>query len=322
MSSQQHSAVIQAIGLPDNHAAMPNEAALDAIKNRVESLLTPAASSGPPPDVRVPPPELRAIGAPKRLNWKDLKSFPVLLADVRSVQREWEVDTSQNSFFLVANLDSGAANVIAPIDHGRRMPVRPPSRSGPPPDASEAGIASIDVVPYDLMKWYSPQQMQGRLAITAFDYDLITNTARVDVTGGPGGMPVPAQSLVARTQPATTGFDTAGHKVRWPAEIRKGEGAAVHVELKLPRERVALVESPAGTEPALAASLLMLQLDKSPVLTHFRAAVKQGNGFVTASFDVDLNGGYTRLLGTGDWMGYLVIGDSVIGPHPFSVSVP
>lgn len=327
MSSEQFPAVLEAIARPDNDISLPDETALHAIKKRVASIVVPPPSSGPPSRVRTPLPELRAISAPRHLNWHELKAFPVLVAEVRSNQRGWEVRTNQNRFFALSNLDSGAVDVIAPLDHGRRMPIRPASGSGEPPSPSNANLSLIGVLPYNLLRWFTPQQMQGRLAITAFDYDMITNVARTDVTGGPGGIPVPAQRLIARSQLERTSLaalsSTApSSELRWPAEIRKGEAATVQVDLQLPRERVALIESPAGTEPALAATLMMLQLDKSPLLMHVRAAAKQGDGFVRASFDVEFNGSYTREMGTGDWMGYLVVGDSVIGPQAFSVSVP
>lgn len=321
MNSEKLSAVLEAIARPDNDASLPDEASLRAIKMRVARIVSSAGMMAPPTSKPTPLPELRAIGAPRHLNWNGLKTFPVLLGEVRSNQREWEVQTNQNRFFLLSNLDSGAADVIAPIDHGRRMPVLDPSGSGTPPDESNAVLAIIGVLPYDLMRWFTPQQVQGRLAVTAFDYDMTTNTARVDVAGGPGHPPAPAQRVVARSLPSTPDVDAAAPAVRWPAEIRKGEGAAVHVELKMPRERVALIESP-GTEPALAATLMMLQLDKSPVMMHVRAAVKQANGAVTSAFDVEFNGSSTRLMGTGDWVGYVVVGDTVAGPYPFSVSVP
>jgi len=322
MSPDKLAAVIEAIARPDKDFAALTEAKIEALKDRLAILVTPAPSTGPPSSVRVPLPEVRAIGVPTSLNWNELTTFPLLLAEVRSIQREWEVHARQNRRFLVSNLDSGATDVIEPLQLGRRMPMLPASHSGSPPTASSAVLSSIGVLPYDLMRWYSPQQMQGRLAITFFDHDLVSNTVLVDVKGGPGKPPVSGGRLVVQPRPPKASLDAAGVKVQWPATIRNGQPALVQVELKLPRDKVALIEALPGAETSLATSLLMLRLDKSPVLMQVQVAVKPSQGFVATAFDVDLGGGSFAMLPAGDWLGYLIVGEAAIGPHRVSVPAP
>jgi hypothetical protein len=319
---------LEVLALPDDDFFGFDNAAATSLQARLAREAQPPPMSGPPTQASSPLPELRVISAPKDLDWGRRSAFPMLLAEIRSNRREWEVHAGQNRLLLMSNLDTGAVDPMAPLDAGRRMPVRPPSRSGEPPDEFDGSLSMIGVRPYDLLRWFSREQAQGRLAITVFEYDLISNTA---LTHGHGSSEPPPEALLSQaaariaSQPTAATSEAAGVTLLAPDIISASAPALLHAEVRLPRGRVAAFEAPRDADHPLllAASLMLVRLDKvTPVLLHLTApAVLDDSGVVNSAFELDLG----VLAGTtpaGDWLAYLLVGDTVTGPRPITVEAP
>jgi hypothetical protein len=324
MSPESSATVIRTLALPDEEFFALDDAATRALQTRVASLV-----QGPPqPGRRAPLPELRAIGAPPRVDWRRRTTCPVLLAEVRGNRREWEVHAAQNRVLIVSNLDTGAIDLVAPLDKGRRMPVLQPSRSGPPPNDFNAGLSLIGVRRYDLLDWFPRHFVEGRLAVTFLDYDLVSNTVVVDASStddapgagaslrGPGRMAV---------LPAPAHAGAPGVALRVPTTVA-GAPALLRAEVRLPRQRVTFIDAPPGASHplVLAASLLLVQLDRlQPVLLDLAApAAPAGAGNVEAAFTLDLRGALAGRATAGDWLVYLVLGDTVTGPQALKIELP
>jgi hypothetical protein len=320
--------VIRTLALPDADFFALDEAATLALQTRIAAL-----AQGPSrPGARAPLPELRAIGAPAQVDWSRRTTFPLLLAEARGNMREWEVHAMQNRALTVSNLDSGAVDVIAPLDKGRRMPILTPSRSGPPPDDFNAGLSSIGVRGYDLLHWFPRQFLEGRLAITFLDYDLVSNTVLVnasmvrrgtDATQNAGAsLRAPGRIAVLPVPPSAA---PGGVTLSVPPRI-VAEPARLRADVHLPRSRVTAIDrSPGANHPMLlAASLLLVQIDRlQPVVLHLAVpAAPGGGGNVDAAFTLDLRGALAGRAGSGAWLVYLVLGDTVTGPQPLNIELP
>jgi hypothetical protein len=252
----------------------------------------------------------------------------LLLAEIRSNRREWEVHAKQNRLLLVANLNSGAVDVMPP-DTGRRTTPQPPSRSGPPPDDFDATLSSVGVLQFDLLRWFPRQQMQGRLAVTVLDYDLPSNTAEAHAWGA-GTMP--AEGVLARAatriavQPAAVTAGPDAITLQVPDTVSAASPAVLHAELRLPRRRVTAVDAPrdASHPLLLAASLVLVQLDKpKPLLLDLAVpAEPDATGTIEAAFDLELGRALAGRSAAGDWQVYLAVGDTLTGPHLLRVDLP
>jgi hypothetical protein len=324
--SESLAAVVGMLALPDDRFFVLDGAATTALQAQVAKIVQPSPLSAPPSSAREPLPELRVIGAPARLDWQQRATFPVLLAEVRGSRREWEVHSLQNRRILLSNLESGAVEVALLIDRGRRRPTPPPSRSGEPPDALNATLSSIGVYRYDLLQWFERDQVQGRLALTELDYDLLSNTVLVHARGKDapptGGASLQSPSRIAvPSAPATPG--AAG--VRWqvPAAVSATAPAPLRVEIRLPRARVTAIDARpgAGRPLVLAASLLLVQLDTPvPVLVHLAVVAEPGAAdTVESTFSLDLRAALAGRAAAGNWLVYLVVGDTVTGPRALRI---
>ncbi len=329
MSPDPVATAIELLALPDEAFFTLDAAVTMALQARLARLVQPSPMSQPPTDVPVPLPELRVIGAPTQLDWHRRTSFPLLLAEIRSNRREWEVNAVQNRLLMMSNLGTGAVDLMAPLDEKRRLAVRPPSGSGTPPDAFNAGLSSIGVRPYNLLRWFSREQAQGRLALTVLDYDLVSNTVLVH---GWGASAAPTEGVLAwgatrlGVQPVAPTAGSVGVTLQVPATVSAAPPALLRAELRLPRSHVAAVGAPAQASHKLllAATLLLVQRDgPTPVLLHLAApAAVDAAGNIEAAFDLDLGGALAGRAATGDWLVYLVVGDTLTGPRPLRVELP
>lgn len=329
MSPDPVATAVEMLALPDEAFFSLDAAVTTALQARLAKLIQPPPMSRPPSDMPSPLPELRAIGAPRQLDWHRRTSFPLLLAEIRSNLREWKVNAVQNRLLMMSNLDTGAVDLMAPLDEKRRMAVRPPSGSGTSPDAFNAGLSSIGVRQYNLLRWFSRQQAQGRVAITVLDYDLPSNTIPVHGWGADGG---PAAGVLARgatrigvhPAPLTAGLTAVTMQV--PETVSAAMPALLRAELRLPRQHVAAVDAPRGASHPLllAASLLLVKLDQPiPVLLHLAVpAAPDTAGNIEAAFELDLGGALAGRAALGDWQVYLVAGDTVTGPRPLRSDLP
>jgi len=317
---------VDLLALPDDDFFAIDAAGLTALQSRLAKAVQPPPLSLRPSDPRQPLAELRVIGAPAELDWSRRASFPLLLAEIRGHRREWAVHALQNRLLMMSNLDTGAVDLMAPLDHGRRMPELEPSRGGPEPDAFNAALSSIGVHRYDLSRWFTRDQARGRLAITVFDYDLPSNT--VHVLGRAASAPPPPdlaawQTTRVAAQAAPTTPGRTGVSIQAPPRVAPDAPAILRAEVRLPRSRVTVLgAAPGSGHPfVLAASLLLVRLDDStPVVVHLYApAAPGGDGHIEASFDLDLRHALHGRAPVGHWLAYLVVGDALAGPSPLTV---
>jgi len=336
MTPSPTDSVMNALALPDDAFFSLDGATTAKLQKDVAALVQPPPLSRPKGASRVALPELRAAGAPTRIDWAQRKTFPLLLAEVRSNQREWEVHSGQNRLLMVSNLTNGHVEVLAPIERARRMAVPAPSRSGQPPDALNATLSSIVVRELDLLKWFPHDRMMGRLAVTALDHELVSNTVVVDAPSPVAAPPVavpwdPARRVEARAVPPAAGV--AGVALTVPSKVSPIAPTLAHGTLRLKRAHLTTAKQPADAKQPLlvAASLLFLQLDKAaPVLLHVTipATAIAATDEIEAGFELDLRHALdpgpavSGRPASGDWLLYLVAGDTVTGPHPIHIDRP
>ncbi len=319
--------VMHALSLPDDDFFALDAAALSALQAKVAKLVVPPLGDGPPATTYAPLPELRAASAPAAVDWRRRSGLPLVIAEVRSNRREWEVHRAQNQWLLVSNVDTGDVGVVQPIGKGRRMPQLPPSRSGDLPDAINAATSSVGVSSYEVSTWFTREQLRGRLAITYFEHDLAANTCLVEGTGE-GAQPAKGAALggrrIATRVPGAV--PTAGVSFGVPEVL--GAGARLTAQVRLPRARVTALDAvPAPGEGLeapllLGATVVMVQLDQSvPVLLPLAApAAADPGGDVESGFGVDLTAALAGREMHGEWLAYLVVGDTVTGPKSFRIA--
>jgi hypothetical protein len=301
MNPDTRTSVLQALTLPDADAyfALDPAALAGLVKQVAAKVQAPGRAKGPLP-------ELRAIGAPPQVDAAARATFPILIAEVRSNQREWEVASRQNRHVVVSNLSTGTVQVVAARDMGRRMPAQQPSKSGPAPDAFNAALSSINVIQRDVLSWLPREQLRGRLAVTVLDYDLPSNTVAVQVSAkgadpasaGPARLHVKKDPSVA----APTGNGVS---------LNPAPSGRVTASVALARSRLAAFHELA------AASLVLVQLDRPDAVVVDLAVEIPANALeIRSAFSVDLN----RFAAAGHYLAYLVVGDTVAGPVPVSIS--
>lgn len=323
MNPTQLEAVRQLLSLPDDQFFSFDSSSSRVLQNRFAAIVKPKPMASPPGGEKTALPELRQIGVPGLLDWQQRDSFPLLLAELRSNQREWQVHASQNRLLLLSNLDNGVVDVMAPLDAGRRMPVLEPSGSGQPPDEFNARLSSAGIRHYDLLRWFDKNDLHGRLAVTVVEYDLLSNTALTLGKLPSGAASTAGQPRIpAEAQPHPAGV-TAGISFQVPQTLAPGVPALLRAQVKLPRSRIKLLDaaSRSASGPMLAASVLMVQLDKPmPLLLHLAAPLSQSGEIVETSFSVDLQAALQRQpASAGLWQVYLVVGDMVSEPRPLQV---
>jgi hypothetical protein len=325
MNSDTRTSVIQALTLADPEAYFALEpAALAGLAKQVAALVQPAMSAAPARP-NGPLPELRVIGAPPRVNWAAHGRFPLLIAEVRSNQREWAVASRQNRHVIVSNLSTGAVHVAPAQDRGRRMPPLQPSGSGAAPDPFNAALSSINVIQRDISPWMPREQLQGRLAVTVLDYDLPSNTVNVETTADsatsvtpPANSTRPPRRLV-NMDPLVAAHAGIGVRLARAPEANSSASCRVIASLQLPRTQLKVIKGPPqGITPLLVtASLVLLQLDRPrSVVVDLAVAISADDSEIRSAFSLDLN----RLAAAGDYMAYLVVGDTVAGPVPVCIN--
>jgi hypothetical protein len=198
------------------------------------------------------------------------------------------------------------------------MPQLPASATGTPVDAFNAKLSTLGVVHRDVLTWVPPDlmrgRMHGRLALTLIDYDLPSNTRRVQTLGeadpaNPRGSGAKARSVVKLEAGATPAI-AAGVAFTAPAATP----SRLRAEFKLERTQVTLLNGPAEARQAMfvASSLVLVQLDsESPLVLDFAVGAEgKASDAVQSVFAIDL----ARLAPAGKYQVYLVIGETVSGP--------
>lgn len=322
MSTASSDPLIRILALPDDAFFALDDPTRIALERKVAELVRPPQLSRSPSNKRLPLPELRALNAPGQIDWRQRSVFPLLLAEVRSNQREWEVHARQNRLILVSNLSTGTVELAAPIDRRSRMPVLPASRSGPPPDDFNASLSLIGVRHHDLLKWFIRERLRGRLALTVLDFDLISNSVRVEA------IDAPTSSLdseftgngarhVVRTVKPSPG--PPGVTLVLPPGADALAAGPLLGTIRLRNDQISSAPASPGATHALliAASLVFVQLDNlRPLVVNLSVpADPHNNDGVEAAFSLDLRDALAGRVAAGNWLVYLVVGDTVSGPH-------
>jgi hypothetical protein len=291
------------------------------LQSQVAERLLPPPLSQRPGAAPLALPELRVLAAPQRVEWPARSGLPFLLAEVRSRGREWAVSSRQNRRILVSNLSTGVVAVATMVDPGRKRAPQAPSGTGPRPEGAAAVASSIGVFRHDLLKWFTPPQLQGRLALTGIDHELQSNTVAVEVNGAHGPAPAGPQRRVLPAEALKQGMP--GVSAQWPAAVAAGAPAIARFEVRLPRRSVALVEAFGGAAQALAATLVLTRLD-TPSARLLHLAIPLGASApadeVATAFSLDLGVWARSGLAPGEWLAWLVVGDAVVGPHPLQLA--
>lgn len=323
---------LKLITLPEEDYFSVEAKALGALQGRLAALLRPKGKA-PARGKTEPLTEMLLISAPPALELDKRSTFPLLVAAVRSGQREWEVHVAQNRLFVLSNLATGAVDVMAPLDPDRRMPVRPPSRTGEPPDALNAAAGAAGVQSFDLFKWFGRDTVPGRNAVTLIEYDRRSNTVLVDVVAEKGGTPKRRSFQRVRAQPASSpaaAASASGVEFSAPSSLAGAAAAPLQGMLRLPRTEVTAVDAPPGSPQPLfvAGALVLVKLDDSkPQVVHLvlpaRPATQAGGiAAVESAFSVDLRAALTPYKLSGTYLAYLVIGSAVSGPQAITAANP
>lgn len=320
MSDDIMAATLQILDLPDDEYFLVDGNRTTEMQLKIAPLTNP--TPGSPGQERVGVPELRALAAPGFVDGNTRKSFPVLLTEIRSNQRDWAVHPKQNRFFLSSNAVTGATSIVAPLDTRRRTAPPPPSASGPPPDSFNAALSVVAVSRYDLFRWFPLRALQGRTTLWALEYDLASNGVTID-TEGPEPLPVPGASLMDDSRllaaPYVSKSSLDGLKVEFPGRVAGTEPALMHGVFLGSRPSIATLAATNGdAAPFLAAvTVVFVQLDLlQPFMVPLKVPAQVHDGRVTAAWTIDLSTALAGKAAPGAWLAWVVAGDQISGPHP------
>lgn len=319
MSPTPQTEAVDLLRLPDAAYFTLGTDALSALKARLAETVQPPPLAVPPGVPDDPIPELRAIGMPRQIELVQSQKLPLLLAEVRTGQRAWEVEPQQNRVLLVTHLATGAVMATSARSKGRRMPVLAPSGTGTPPDDFNSRLSSIDVTLHDLLLWLPPDRLLGRLAVTILDFDLPTNTVQVETSGPPAGKGPDgaAASMAPRRRIAVENADvaeiSAGVRLETHATTSTAGRPMLYGSIDLPATEVAFREH----DRSPAASIVFVRLDgDAPVVVDVDLPRDPDAppGQVRASFRLAVADALRDALVAGRWAAYLVVGHAVSRP--------
>ncbi|HTB42812.1 MAG TPA: hypothetical protein VK741_04235 [Acetobacteraceae bacterium] len=318
---------IQALQLPDEafYAASdaPFEAVTGAIAPASDTVPPGVASTGPdsaPLNTEVPP--VFALGLPRVVDVEHNPSIPGALALRLQGLRRWQVDLPQNLCFIMVDLHTGVVKTVTPMLPDKRMATPTPSRSGPEPSPFMRDATSHGVERFTLPDAFGPDWPSTAYAVTAIDYDWITNTVVVERRPPPDPAAEPFRTPSTFLQSASAGTPArVGVSLAVPASVRSGDGIRIEGVVHVPRTAIALAHSTEEPDEfVMAAELLLVQLDVAPPhRVSLGIPVEVTGDTVSATYAFDLA---TRPEGVGlagDYQVYLVSGRSVAGPAPLTV---
>lgn len=308
----------------------------------------------PSADDPVPAEPVLALGAPARVVVEGAveaaeevrQDLPILIGGRTTGLRDWQVDAVQNLRALVVDLETGALRTRRAILTHKRTRTRPPSGSGPRPEPFHAATWSIELRHItDMRARYDLAWRPGRLAITAIEYDLRSNTA---VVARVSALPEEERSLPARPAPrlpsaaltraeahaATPALEGDGGAFTVPERVEAEAPIPFEARVRLPVSGAALIprlvpEAEGDDEPAeaderlLAVSVLAIALDAEAPLQLDLAVPATLSGdpsapTAEAAFGLDLRSALAP--GSGTYQVYLVAGERVVGPQPLEVT--
>jgi hypothetical protein len=124
-----------------------------------------------------------AITAPRTIRLDSHDSFPVILFSQRTGLRDWEVNMRRNTAITAVNLRSGKIYQGHAFSSPKKRDSENADRSmeGPPPEPADArsissGAERLDARGLLMLPWET-----GRYAITVTYYDMVSNTAVVEL---------------------------------------------------------------------------------------------------------------------------------------------
>lgn len=321
MDNDNLSRALKWLQLPDAELlAGPDEQRLIDVGNALaaEFRAPKSAPDSPPPA----PVELLALAAPQRVAGLAAgASLPVLLARRETGLRRWQVHSDQNLWLLLSDLERGELAVRRPFHGDKRMRTLPPSGSGEPPEPVQARGVATRVDPIEIPDAAPAAGRHARLAVTALIHDRRSNTALVEVRGGP----LPALAARAPTTDLLTLADgaaplTADAVALHARPAAQGPTAIVEVQVRLPMATLPMAPSAGTREQSLAlAHLLLLPLDGLDAIQLELAVPLQldlrdpRRPRAEVQFAVDLRRHAPAAL-DGRHQAWLVIGDRIAGP--------
>jgi hypothetical protein len=319
---------IQALQLPDQafYAASdaPFEAVTRAIAPASDTAPPGAATTGPgsaPLSTEVPP--VFALGLPRVVDVERNPSIPGALALRLQGLRRWQVDLPQNLCFIMVDLHTGVVKTVTPMLPDKRMATPTPSRSGPEPSPFMRDATSHGVERFTLPAAFGPDWPSTAYAVTAIDYDWITNTAVVERLPPPDVAFEPFRTPSTFLEPASAGTPALeGVSLTVPASVRAGDGIRIEGVVHVPRTAIALAHSTEEPdELVMAAELLLVQLDVAPPRkVSLGIPVEVAGDTVSATYAFDLAKRPEGADLAGDYQVYLVSGRSVAGPAALTVT--
>ena len=322
---------IEAVTLADSEYG-----AVDAERGTALGLALSAVISRPlmpaPPGTPLAMPELTpvlALGAPKRVQLTREPALPALVAARRTGLRRWQVDLDQNLRIVAVNLGDGTVMSSLLLGSPKRQAAPEPSMSQPRPDAVNAASVATGVMPFanvlNGLNGFGKPWTRGRYALTVIEFDWVSNTVMVEMSGGgkvatQSAAAKPFPPLLARRDEVPAAHE--GIDFRLPPSAEPGGPQQVQVALGLPAGRVVLAAAEMPGASLLVGSVLLLRLDaQQPLRADLAIPVRTppADGRVQVLFSFDIKAALPNALPRGSYQCYLVFGDTVAGPRTLTV---
>ncbi len=363
LMTEAQTAAAAALSLEDDAFFDLSTAVTDQLKGVIAQALK-GERRGPPAQGDPEPPEpVLVLGAPRQVvvegpeeppegeaEVEVREELPVLVGGRTTGLRAWQVDPKQNRRLMVVDLGSGKVRTLRTALTHKRPRAPQPSGSGPRPDPFKAATWRIELQHIkDTRARYGLAWRPGRLALTALDYDLCSNTVVVSLESAlpeeerAAPEPPPARfasAALTHTEPheATPPLEGPGGAFELPARVEPGAPVPLQARVRLPASEGVLVprrfpEPQEGEPPApedarlLLASVLLVGLDAGlPVQVDLAApGVRTGAGedaTAEAAFGLDLRAAAPESLDGATFQVYLVVGAHVFGPQRLEVLPP
>jgi hypothetical protein len=274
-----------------------------------------------------PPDPLLAVGAPAAIQRDQHDEIPVLLANFYTTLRAWQVNPRTNVHLFLRDLTSGVLHVAYPLVSHRRGVRQRPSAAGSPPSDLNGATTNAAVERCNLVERLQPTPIfAGRYVVTATWHELLSNSAAVQISGGPARSGLTWSGPQAYVQAYRDVTPDPGVKV-W-VRPAAGGSVVVRVAAQVSATSGVLKLGRAGTAEAEACfwpcNVILSRLDETPVIVPALVPVDQaagGEGGVrqfNAVFDVDLRAALGTSL-SGAFQVFVDVGDRFVGPFPLQV---
>ena len=258
-------------------------------------------------------PVVLVLWAPKKVEEKDWRQWPLLVGQHTNGWRGWSVSWETNARLVITNLETGAvtSNRLGISDKKRyRTPAG--SRSTAPPDDFDGATISTGVEMYRIFEEKEANEpAPRRFAVTVLDYDLKSNTVVTEV--------------VKKTEPVEEAVE---RRVEETAEVRAGVTGgleagqiratpkAVEVSVALTgAQGAAMAKGERSGAPVVAGAVLIVGLDADePIMRSFWAPAKVDADLVKAAFTLDLGPLLADMPLAGEFQVYVAIGGVTLGP--------